>query len=349
MLDCSKEITNFYNCKVALPENTKSEMCERRNANRNRLKSGLGEDNPKPIGMWSQGSYAMHTMIQAEDNDFDIDDGVYFKIEDLTDVYGYRKSTNKAKKMVWDAVNYGGLLEEPEIKDNCVRVKYEKGYHVDIPVYRTVNYGEDDEYFELASANGWKESDPRAVTEWFNGIVCELSPDKTNSRQMRRIVKLLKYLVNKNTKNYEEKPSGFLISKLVSEKYEAYEGRDDLALYYTIKYIQNRLEYSLEVEHPVIDEMLTGPFDSAANTFNQQLNAALDILAVILSTEDIDEALDAWGEVFQEEQFFCDQALKHDSDDLDKSDKALLSVPSIWIKPANEVSPVDKQGGGRNA
>lgn len=98
MLDCSKEITNFYNSEVALPEAMKSEMRARRNTNRERLKSGLGEDDPTPIGMWSQGSYAMHTMIQAEDNNFDIDDGVYFKKEDLADAYGIEKSPYDAKK-----------------------------------------------------------------------------------------------------------------------------------------------------------------------------------------------------------------------------------------------------------
>ena len=353
MLDCSKEITSFYNSEVVLPEKMKSEMRDRRDANRARLKSGLDEDDPTPIGMWSQGSYAMHTMIQTEDNDFDIDDGVYFKKEDLTDASGIEKGTYDAKKMVRDAVDHHGLKEEPEIKDNCVRVKYGKGYHVDIPVYRTVNHGEENEYYELASANGWRESDPRAVTQWFNDTVTEQSPDSTNGQQMRRIVRLLKDVVKTNASAHEETPSGFLISKLVAEEYHAYEGRDDEALYYTMKNIRDRLNDSLEVEHPIVDEMLTtGSYDPAATVFNAQLNTALDTLDIIFGTEDAGEALEAWGNVFQEQGFFSDQASarshKHDSDDLHANDDT-LSAPSIWVKSDEDVSPVDKRGGGRNA
>ena len=352
MLDCSKEITNFYNSEVALPEKMKSEMRDRRDANRERLKNGLGEDDPTPIGMWSQGSYAMHTMIQAEDNNFDIDDGVYFKKEDLTDAYGIEKGPYEAKEMVRDAVNHHGLKEEPEIKDNCVRVKYGKGYHVDIPVYRTVNYGEDNEYYELASANGWRNSDPRAVTQWFRDTVSEQSPDTTNGQQMRRIVRLLKDMVKTNSSANEETPSGFLISKLVSEEYEAHEGRDDEALYYTMKNIRDRLNDSLEVAHPVVDEMLTtGAYDPAATVFKGQLDTALDKLDVIFGTEDAGEALEAWGDVFQEQNFFSNQAAsraqQYDSDDIHANDDS-PSSPSIWIK-SEEVPPVDKQGGGQNA
>ena len=170
---------------------------------------------------------------------------------------------------------------------------------------------------------------------------------------MRRVVRLLKDMVKTNVSAHEETPSGFLISKLVSEEYEAHEGRDDEALYYTMKNIRDRLDDSLEVEHPVVDEMLTtGAYDPTAITFKVQLNTALDKLDIIFGTEDANEALEAWGDVFQEQDFFTDQAAvraqKHETDDIHANDDS-PSGPSIWVKSDEDVSPVDKRGGGRNA
>lgn len=354
MFDCSKEITNFYNNKVKLSEKNKSEMRERRDANRDRLKSGLEKNGVTHMGMWSQGSYAMHTMVQDENNDYDIDDGVYFKKEDLVNSKNKDKKPYDAKKMVLDAVSRHDL--NTEIKNNCVRVNYAKGYHIDIPVYRIVNHGENNQYYELASAEGWKESDPREVTKWFKNTVRNESPDNDNGQQMRRIVRLLKFMVKNNSNSRKKKPSGFLISKLVSEEYEAYEGRDDKSLYYTIKNIHDRLQDDLEVEHPVIDEMLTsGSNDPMAIAFKGQLNTAISHLDVIFEKEDAKDALEAWGNVFQEQEFFCEQADKRqekdDSDDDDKNENKSenLSSPNIWNKNEDDILPVDKKGGGRNA
>lgn len=356
MIDCSKEITNFYNDKVALLETMKSEMRDKRNTNRDRLKSGLSQGDVTPIGMWSQGSYAMHTMIQAEDNDFDIDDGVYFKKEDLTDSFGSEVGPYDAKVMVRDALEHHALNTPPEIKDNCVRVKYEAGYHIDIPVYRTINKGEDNQYHELASASGWKESDPLAVTTWFQTAVSKKSPDSTNGQQMRRIVRLLKDFVKKNTAAHEEVPSGFLVSKLVEEEYEAHDGRDDEALYYTMQNIRDRLEDNLQVKHPVVDEMLTtGNYDPMTTLFKMQLDSALIKLETLFDTDSYAEALESWGLIFNEHSYFVAQAsLRTQNDGFDElpindnSNNGELS-PSIWVKSDNDTLPVDKKGGGRNA
>lgn len=347
MFDCSKEITKFYDEKVALSESMKSEMRDRRDANRNRLKNKLKKDGDlSEIGMWSQGSYAMHTMIKAEDNDFDIDDGVYFKKEDLKNENEFELDPHSIKSIIKDAVDHNSLESPPEIKSNCVRVNYKKGYHIDIPVYRTINYGEDGEYHELASSSGWKESDPRAVTEWFKKAVIEKSPDEKNGRQMRRIVRLLKDYVKKNAESYQEQPSGFMISKLVEEEYEPHEDRDDEALYYTMKNILDRLKDDLEVDHPVLEEKLTsGPYDQATSLFKTLLSTSIDELQILFETDKVAVALDAWGKVFNEEAFFADQVSLRSQ--LYGDEKA--SSPNVWTKSEGKVSSVDKRGGGRNA
>mgnify|MGYP006450471827 CR=1 FL=1 len=160
-------------------------------------------------------------------------------------------------------------------------------------------------------------------------------------------------MVKKNPGAHERKASGFLISKLVAEEYEAHEGRDDESLYYTIKNIRNRLNESLKVEHPVVDEMLTkGSYDPAATAFKAQLNAALNKLDIIFRTEYADEALEAWGNFFQEQEYFSERVSirshNSDADDLHANDDK-SSGPSIWVKSDEDISPVDKRGGGRNA
>src|SRR6516165_8327667 len=84
---------------------------------------------------------------------------------------------------------------DPQRFDNCVRVYYAKGYHVDMPVYRRIVYrdarGDLYYYHELASTD-WKRSDARHVNEWFERENNGKSPDTINGRQLRRIVRQVK-------------------------------------------------------------------------------------------------------------------------------------------------------------
>ena len=48
------------------------------------MRKGLEDaEKPAPIEFVKQGSYAMKTMVQDPDNDYDIDDGVYFEKDKL--------------------------------------------------------------------------------------------------------------------------------------------------------------------------------------------------------------------------------------------------------------------------
>jgi hypothetical protein len=109
-------------------------------------------------------------MVRDPDNDYDIDDGVYFRKEDLVGDRGAEMTSLQARQMVRDAVDDGKFNMAPEVRSNCVRVFYEKGYHVDLPVYRRVAtstvFGEKFHY-ELAASSGWKRSDARDVSGWY--------------------------------------------------------------------------------------------------------------------------------------------------------------------------------------
>jgi hypothetical protein len=78
---------------------------------------------------------------------------------------------------------------------NCVRVSYETGFHVDVPVYRRVTtrdvLGKETYHHELASSE-WERSDARDVTAWFETEDDNKSPDTDNGRQLRRIDRQIK-------------------------------------------------------------------------------------------------------------------------------------------------------------
>ena len=137
MIDCGADVKAFHDEKVTLPGSEQDRMRERRNSNRDRLKRNLEKDEkPAPYEHVSQGSYQMKTMLRDENNDYDIDDGAYFKKGILVGDRGAEMSSLDTRKMVRDAMDDGSFKTPPEVKANCVRIHYSTGFHVDIPVYR---------------------------------------------------------------------------------------------------------------------------------------------------------------------------------------------------------------------
>jgi len=171
MYDCNDDVCTFHDSEVTLNSEQQSEMRSRRNANRKRLKKNLASRNdPQPCSNQAQGSYTMHTMVQDDNNDYDIDDGAVFTKADLVGPQGADKSALNARSMVKSALDDGSFSTPPTILKNCVRVFYKAGYHVDIPVYRQLK----DDTLELASTD-WKGSSPSAVTNWYNDAVIQKS------------------------------------------------------------------------------------------------------------------------------------------------------------------------------
>lgn len=93
--------------------------------------------------------------------------------------------------MVCEAMQDKTFKTPPKVLKNCVRVYYEEGHHVDMAIYRKYTSDSGAEIQELASS-AWEESNPEAITKWFNKAVIDKSPDENNGKQLRRIVRLLK-------------------------------------------------------------------------------------------------------------------------------------------------------------
>ena len=311
MYNCHDDILAYQNEKVTLPKKEQDEMRERRDTNRDRLKNGLkNEGEPAPSNFQSQGSYAHHTMVQHPEKDYDIDDGVYFWKDDLKGPRDGDKSARDAKEMVRKALDDERFKKPPKVRTNCVRVYYDAGYHVDIPVYRKVKteniWGDEDIYYEIASSD-WKESDPVEVTRWFNEENKKQSPDTTNGRQLRRQTKLNKAFARSRESWRPRIATGFMITTLlVNECYRSSEEREDKALYDTMVAMRNRLNNNLEIDHPTVqDEKLTkGPDDAKTRFLREKLDWAIDELEVLFEQDCTRrKALKAWDKVFNTDFF----------------------------------------------
>jgi hypothetical protein len=348
MFDCAKDVRAYHDQEVTLPKSEQDAMRDRRNSNRTRLRNGLANaGKPAPIEFVKQGSYAMKTMVCDPDNDFDIDDGVYFSREDLVGDRGAEMTSLQARQMVRDAVDDGKFKRAPEVRSNCVRVFYEKGYHVDLPVYRRVvtstAFG-DEFHYELAASSGWKRSDARDVSAWYEGERAK----SADGVQLRRINRDLKKYARSRYSWRGGILSGFGISVLTTERFRVND-REDRALYDTMVAIRDRLNWDLEIAHPVTpgDTITSGSDDARARCFRDKLTEAIDTLEPLFEADCTRErALKCWDKVFATTFF---------SERLEEEQRAALAAPAIigsaalLGSTAAAAAAVSSAGGGRHA
>jgi hypothetical protein len=348
MFDCAQDVRAYHHQDVTLPKTEQDKMRDRRNSNRTRLRNGLAKaDRPAPLEFVKQGSYAMKTMVRDPDNDYDIDDGVYFRKEDLVGERGAEMTSLQARQMVRDSVDDGKFKQAPEVRSNCVRVFYDAGYHVDLPVYRrvvTLTVLGEEVHYELAASSGWKRSDARDVSDWYE----DKRTKSADGRQLRRINRDLKKYARSRYSWRGGILSGFGISVLVTERF-LQSDREDQALYDTIVAIRDRLDWNLEIAHPVTpnDYITSGPDDARARCLRDKLNEAIDALQPLFEADCTRErALKCWDKVFATTFF---------SERLENEQRAAVTAPAIISSAAllasasTATAAVSSAGGGRHA
>jgi hypothetical protein len=351
MFDCTKDLLSYHDDEVTLPRAEQTNMRGLRDANRTRLTDGLKKaGRPAPLYFQTQGSYAMRTMIQLPGKNWDIDDGVYFAASVLKGPRGGEMSALEARQMVRDALDDGSFKTKPEVRTKCIRVYYDAGYHVDIPVYRIriekSLSGKDIEIVELASMD-WTRSDAREVTAWFDAENEKQSPDTENGRQLRRLTRDLKKYARSRDSWTASNLSGFGITKLVTECFRGNAAREDEALVTTLRAIRDRLDLNLEIKHPVTpNEMITkGPDDARAKFLRDKVKDGLEALKVLDDPSCTrSQALAAWDKFYATDYFSKRDTSKR------TTEAASIFAPAI-LTPRTQSEPpaVRKEGGGRYA
>lgn len=348
-IDCNKEMKGYHADEVTLSKIDQDEMRGRRDNGRTRLNNGLNKaGKPLPDEFSSQGSYAMRTMVEDDQCDYDIDDGVYFDKEDLKDDDENYLGAKEARSRVRNALKDERLAYDAVVKTNCVRQKYPAGYHIDVPVYRVVCstdvWGNKVQEYELASGDNWVKSDARAVTRWYNDAVGnELKTGETDYSQTRRVTKLTKKMARSRLTWKGSTTSGICISKLVVDHMRGVAGRDDDALRDTWKAIKAQLDVSLQINHPVLTgKTLADWNDDGVRFFRDCLATSLKTLE-ILDEHDCtrEKAAKAWDSVFNT-GYFSEKVAKDAN-----ATKSLLqpAVAAVALSfPAKPVVPNKSSG-----
>jgi Second Messenger Oligonucleotide or Dinucleotide Synthetase domain len=214
MSDCHKLFLDF-NKVIALDPARKGQLRTSRNVVRERIRRYFREKN---------------TIIYPLDGEFDVDDGIYFLVEQKP-VY----SVSTFHDWVYAAVN-GHTQQNPIDKQTCVRLVYARQYHLDLPIYYVIA-GQSP--YLAHKGKGWIESDPREFIKWFN--------TKTDANgQLKRVVRYLKAW-----SDYRQGylPSGLIFSILATNNISFHE-RDDVAFYQTLVNIKRTLEWNFVCYRP---------------------------------------------------------------------------------------------------
>ena len=244
MANCNvnfKSGDNSYLSKISLSQNRLDQLVKSSNALREEIREYLKNKKVNSLRFYRQGSYMHRTLVRPLNEDYDLDDGVYLDLTGFSDT----PSPATIHNWIYTAVEEHTQIA-PTDKEACVRANFQSNYHVDLPAYNVIKNKSDgaEEYYIAKKTKGWELSDPRAMTNWFNGKVQEYS------EQLRRLVKYAKtwadyYDTNKNT----NLPSGLTLTILVSEQCYS-DTRDDIAFLETMKSIKNRLLISFEIWKP---------------------------------------------------------------------------------------------------
>ena len=229
MYDIDKEMRKFYRTKIVLPQSEQKSLIEKKDLNLTRLKDGLSEYNEenstdyKIVDSVVQGSVAMQTVIQAEENNYDIDVGIVFNKANLPAPTTSENNTTTVKNIVYSALlkKASVFKTPPEKRTNCIRVQYASGYHIDFAIYRREK-NEQGEYIHEHCGSDWSYRNPRAITKWFK------ERDKVHKFDLKRVVRLLKaYLKQDASWNV---PGG-LIQSVIADECITVSDRLDQMLY----------------------------------------------------------------------------------------------------------------------
>lgn len=296
MYDLSLDFKKFYYNKVVLPKEETTNLREKKKLNIQRLKDGLEEYNTenntsyKIAETLEQGSVAMSTVTQNENNDYDIDVAIVFDDVNLSGL-GYIA----VKNMVVDALRRKctNFKTAPEALTNCVRIVYSDNYHIDFAIYRRIK-NEDGSYSYEHAGSDWRPRDPRAINNWFKDEI------KIHDEKLRQAVRLAKMFCK--SRESWQMPGGLIQSVLCDEKIQNYEKMDEM-FYYTMQEVQSRLEEDKEVCNPADDTqslLLKQKDKDKINNLCNRLKEKLGKLDILLSDDCTKkQAIEAWYEFFE--------------------------------------------------
>ena len=320
MHNYSNQIESFRRERVILTRKLKRKLYDHRQANRDRLKSRLPsrikDISVSDTSFKPQGSMAVDTIIRTKFKyeEYDIDDGLLLARSELVDESGNDLTSDQIRDHVLKALRDRRFVKKPKLVTNAVRVFYkeedEERHHIDIPIYRRYENGVGETIRELASEDGWVESDPTQVNKWFEELV-EARNKSTEGwgTQLRRLIQLLKRFC-RSRQNWDM-PSGMKLTMLVAECQPDYDQRIDESFRWLLEELKNRLTHSKVIRnlaHPDKPAITRTSCDSNVVELEEKVEDALEQLRELDDRENDNERATrkAWDWVFQSDGYFRD-------------------------------------------
>lgn len=245
-----------FNTEISLTSNKKTKMTNSKDGLRERIRKYFKVHHPEYIPkFYIQGSYKMKTGIRTKDDICDLDDGVYFfRNPDVT--------ATTLQNWIWDAVN-GYTSTTPEHRKKCIRNIFSGDYEIDIPVYYKIS---GKEYQLAVKNNGWEDSDPKALIDWFN------ANKDANGKMIKAIKELKAWCDYKRNKM----PSGLTMTILAMNAKDkiVLNDRDDILLTDILREIKKTLAQKFECIVPVTpkDDLFADYDTTRKNNFLSNLD-----------------------------------------------------------------------------
>ncbi|HEY3375241.1 MAG TPA: hypothetical protein VGK02_09285 [Candidatus Aquicultor sp.] len=283
MANCHSEFQDFYNA-ITLSSTKKDYLKSGRKGVREKIKKHFKDSLEVKVPKFhGQGSYAMSTIVNPIDSEFDIDDGVY--LQHFADNQNEWPTSETVHGWVYKAIE-NHTSEKPVDKKKCVRVVYKGDYHVDLPIYCMCA---DIPYLAVKGV-GWIASDPRALTNWF------LDEVKTKTDQLRKVVRYLKAWADDQSCKM---PSGLILTVLAANHFSS-STRDDVSFVSTVKAIYNQLRFSEIIYNPVdsTERLSDRIAEAQMKSFKEKLEKLIERADDALTQDNSTEAYKGWNKVF---------------------------------------------------
>lgn len=317
MADLNDKFKTFHD-QIALTAGKKESLRKSRNAIRDRIRKYFRDTLKVALPKFhGQGSYAMGTIVNPLDDEFDIDDGVYLQHLDEKD-NGAWPTPETVHRWLVNATD-GPTKEKPIDKQTCVRVRYAGQYHVDLPSYAELN-----NKYMLAekSAKGWHNSDPLALTVSFKSQV------KEKGERLHRIVRYLKAWADFQSGRRGKMPSGLILTVLAAQNFHT-DDRDDVSLADTAKSISGSVHPVFCVYNPVdSDEELTARLTNEQKLrFQEAISDLTYDGAKAVETHDRHEASKLWRKQFGD-RF---SVIEKGADEVEQKQRDAAKLASFYI------------------
>lgn len=297
MADIQKQFEEFHDNIRLGDKDGKAKLREKRQLLIDNLTEGLAklEDN-YTFKHFNQGSYAMHTGIKPQNDEYDIDVGIIFdnEQEDFDNPVALKKMVKTALESNFRTV---------KIRRPCVTVTYHKDgkpeYHVDLAIYVKKPYTD---YYDLAMG---REHSTEDHTEWLNsdpkGLIAKINErfSDDDRKQFKRIIRYLKCWRNHKFSNSNEAPISIGLTCAAYHWFSPYKiaGKysDLQALHNLTEIMLDKFGFfsdRLEVTLPVIPEndLLEGMTDKQMEVFKEKLTGLRDASKKAISKSSSSEA-----------------------------------------------------------